>query len=192
MVEEPIEHAEDLRLARAAVAGEPEARQRFAERMAAVPRIVRAVERRMSVRLSPEESSDLAQDVLVKVWRKLDGYEGRASLESWVLRFVFLEIRNLLRRLDRRRGAQSEGLEELEAENPETISPEAYAYLMQSLEELDPPAPDVLRLRHHDQLTFDQIGSRLGIPGNTAKTLYHRSLSRLRVKLEPRLREEFH
>lgn len=186
-----VTHEADLHLARAAAAGDPAAKQRFAERMECLPRLVRAVERRMAVRLTPDESLDLTQEVLVRVWSKLDAYEGRATLESWVLRFVFLELRNFLRKRDRSRIPQSEGLEELQAEIPETISPEAHAFLMQSLEELSPPAPEILRLRHHEQLTFDQIGARLGIPGNTAKTLYHRGLAKLRTRLEPRLRGEF-
>lgn len=183
--------AEDLRIARGALNGDRALQERFAERVACVPRMVRAVERRMSVRLSSHESADLGQDVLTLVWKKLGTYEGRAPLENWVLRFIFLELRNLLRRRDLRRDSPIEELEQIEAEIPETISPEAHALLTESLDELDPPAPDVLRLRHHEQLTFDQIGIRLDMPGNSAKTIYHRSLAKLRAKLAPRLQGEF-
>lgn len=184
-------YVEDLRLARGAIRGEAGALEVFARRMTCVPRMVSAVDRRMSARLSPEQAADLAQDVLVRLWAKLSDYRGEAPLENWTLRFVFLEIRNVLRRRDRARTTGSLDLDEVAAENSETIGAEAYAVLVQSLDELKPPAPDVVRLRHYEQLTFDQIGERLGMPGNTAKTIYHRSLVRLRAKLAPRLQGEF-
>ncbi len=186
-----VVHHEDRELAQRAVARDAEALEAYARRMTCVPRMVGALNRRMAARLTPEQVADLSQDVIVLAWRKLDTFEGRASLESWIHRFVFFEIRNVLRRRDRRREVLSDQLETLAEEKVETHSPEAYAFLSQSLDELEPPSGDVVRLKHYEHLTFDAIGERLGIPANTAKTHYYRSLQRLRRKLAPRLEGEF-
>ena len=188
--QDPSPNADDVRLAQRAVAGDEQAIEAFAARMTCVGKMVRAVDRRLRANLAPQELEDLTQDVLVLVWRKLAEYEGRASLESWVLRFVFLEIRTHLRRRDRTRLEKTGELDLLEAEDRETLGADAYAVLLSAVRELRPPAGDVLHLRHHDQLTFDQIGRRLGIPENTAKTIYHRSLAKLRTRLGRSLQEE--
>jgi DNA-directed RNA polymerase specialized sigma24 family protein len=47
----------------------------------------------------------------------------------------------------------------------------------------------VIRAKHFDGLTFDEIGARLGIPSNTAKTHYYRGIERMRPLLSS-MREE--
>ena len=186
----PVLYPEDLELTRRALAGEEQALEAFARRVACAPRMVTAAARRMGARFSAEQAMDLAQNVLLLVWRKLDSYEGRAKLESWMFRFVFLEIRNAVRQRDRERAMEATSLDEVAAEKPETIHSDTYAVVMQALDALKPPAPEVVHLRHHEQLTFDEIGERLGVPGNTAKTIYHRALARLQGQLAARLPEE--
>ena len=47
------------------------------------------------------------------------------------------------------------------------------------LDELGPPACDVVRLRAFENLSFDDIGARMSMPTNTVKTLFYRGLRRL-------------
>src|SRR4051812_30432108 len=37
---------------------------------------------------SPFEAEDAVQDTLLRAWRKRDGFEGRASLRSWLYRIA--------------------------------------------------------------------------------------------------------
>ena len=41
----------------------------------------------------------------------------------------------------------------------------------------------MIRLKHFQELTFEEISSRLSIPANTAKTKYYRGLEKLRETL---------
>jgi RNA polymerase sigma factor (sigma-70 family) len=54
-----------------------------------------------------------------------------------------------------------------------------------ALARLDPPADDIVRLKHFEELTFEEIGQRLLLSPNTAKTHYYRALVRLREALAP-------
>ena len=58
--------------------------------------------------------------------------------------------------------------------------------LLEGLGELPPELGLVLQLKHIEGLTFDQIGERLAISPNTAKTRYYRGLDKLRGRLGQR------
>ena len=68
----------DLELARRVVEGHPDAQRVFAERMRCVPRMIACRNRRLGRPLRPEELEDLTQETLLRIWRKLGAFEGRA------------------------------------------------------------------------------------------------------------------
>ncbi|MFK7738789.1 MAG: RNA polymerase sigma factor [Planctomycetota bacterium] len=186
--ETPFE--QDVQLARDAAAQKPGAIDKLTDRLACVPTMIRAIARRSSISFHAGEVDDMAQNTLIAVWQRLDSFEGRAPLEQWVLGFARFEIRNGLRRRDRDRRLQTEEVTEAPQEQPSGMSSDAYVLLLEKVEELTPPAPEIVRLYALDGVKFDVIGRRLGMPGNTAKTIYHRSLSRLRAKLPADFWEE--
>lgn len=129
---------------------------------------------------------DIAQDVMISVWRKLETYEGRGSLEGWVLRFVHLELMYRLRRKDRRPRL----LEDLPGERaPEPPAAEEPAddlecgHLYEVLERLGPPESEILRLRHFEDMPFAEIAAQLGDGLATTKTRYYRGLRKVRGML---------
>ncbi len=181
---------DDLELVRQALAGSTAAQERLSERLTCVTRILGALDRRLGGGLRPEEVADLSQEVLVRVWSKLGTYLGRAALETWVHRFCFLELRNWLRKSRRQDAGRSpEWLAEEPSAEPEA-SAEDYELLLRALDTLQPPAAAVMRLKHFEDLTFEEIGARLRIPVSTAKTSYYRGLLLLRRRLAPLLLED--
>lgn len=177
-------HEEDLSVIRAALAGKGAAVERLVDRLACIPPMVRARHRRLGGPLGPSELEDVIQDVLTAVWGKLDRFEGRSSLESWLYGFC---VRELLKTLERRRrGPRTEGVEEdslpptaASGPRPET----EYERLHATLERLGPPAEEVIRLKHFAALSFDEIGRRLDLPAGTVKTQYYRGVAKLRTWL---------
>ncbi len=155
--------------------------------MQCVPSILAAQNARLGAPLTSDDLADVVQDTLTSIWRKLGEFEGRAALETWVYRFCFLELMNSVRR--RRRRPEPMHEEESVAERDDTggASPAETAdreLIHRVLDRLGPPASDVIRMKHFEELTFDEIGAELDVSPNTAKTQYYRGMVRLREYLD--------
>ncbi len=181
-------HRRDFELVQEVMGGDPSALDRLIERLECVPRFLHSVNAKSGRVLNETELADLGQDVLILIWEKLSKFEGRATLETWTYRFCWLEARNRFRQVFRARkrsSSDSEGALEMAAAPTDQRAFE-HDGLIDSLEELGPPASDVIRLKHFEERTFEEIGVILEIPANTAKTHYYRGLDWLRNRLRSR------
>ncbi len=142
--------------------------------------------KRLGGSLDAGELEDLVQETLTQIWRKLPDYAGDGALESWVFRFVYFEVLARLRQLRRVPQLLDEVDDPPEPEAAEAPGAFEYERLHLALERLDAEAARIIRLKHYDELTFEDIGARLGVPTNTAKTRYYRGLAKLRGLLEAR------
>ena len=86
--------AEDSELVRLALGGEPKAVERLADRLEYVLVVLAGLNARRGRPLSDHDLEDLAQDVVIKIWRKLGTFNGRTTLESWFYGFCYLEMMN--------------------------------------------------------------------------------------------------
>lgn len=177
----PAPHAHDLSLAREALRGSASARKRFAERMRCVPRYLCVLNARLGRPFHEHELEDLAQETLVEIWRRLDSYAGLASLPTWAFRFCQQVLSSRLR--SRRRRPPSEELLEPGAAAASTATSLDFERVHLALERLPTRDADIIRLRHFEELGFEEIASRLAMPTSSAKADYHRSLGRLRELL---------
>ena len=184
------EPTHDVELVRRARRGDPDAIELLLDRLACVPAMLRERHRRHGLPLSPDDLAEVEQEVYAALWGKLDGFEGRATLETWAYRFVVLELYKALERRARQRRAAGDdaGLASVPALVREELFVDA-AVLHEALERVGPPGADVIRLRHFDALSFDEIAARSGEPEPTIKARYYRGLKRLREALEPHLRK---
>ena len=158
------------------------ARKELLERLRCVPRMLAAKNARMGRVLDDGDLEDLAQETLVSIWRKRDQYEGRSSIETWVYTFCYHHLMNRVRGLARRpKTVPLEAAREVGAEESRD-----YGFVYQALSDLGPPEEDVVRMKHFDQLTFNQIGAALGISPNTAKSRYYQGIEKLRTILATR------
>ncbi len=158
--------------------------QEFEERLSCVPRILSARNARMGSPVSATDLEDLVQDTLVLIWRKLPTFEGRSSLETWIYRICSLELMNAIRRWKRgrrRRVSDSEAaLGEHRSREQDPSSHIHYQDLYKGLESLPPEEEQVVRLKHYDELTFEQIGKREGMSAGRAKARYYAGIQHLR------------
>ena len=185
----PSEFRADLVLVAAALRGASPAIEQLVLRLRCVPRILGAWNQRLGRPLDEHDLADLAQDVTVIILQKLDDYAGRAPFEAWIYRICRLELMNGVRRKRRartRNGAQVEDLAELIAgEDGSAATAGSDAELLHAaLERVGGVEAETIRIKHFEGLTFEEIGARLAIPANTAKTRYYRGM----VKLEKALR----
>jgi len=181
-------HADDLQLARDSLAGDGGARQQFATRLRCVPKMLTVICSRLSYPLAKEDLEDLVQDTLVSIWRRLDSYRGMASLETWAYRFCRFEMANRLRSRGRRpRHVTVEGYD---APSDPTTDLLEFEHVHQALDRIEERDAQIIRLKHFEDRSFDDIGHRLSISPNTAKSRYYRGLERLRQMLLSEHREE--
>lgn len=181
---DPTPYAADVALARRVLELEVTTIREFEERMECVPRILSARNARMGHPVPPEELADLVQDTLVLIWRKLPEFEGRSSLETWIYRIFSLELMNAVRswrRAHRRLAGDPERLLADQCSREQDPSSSLrYQDLYQGLARLAPEEERVLRLKHYEDLTFDEIGRREGMSTSRAKARYYAAMQRLR------------
>lgn len=153
----------------------------LAERMECVPRILAAHNAKLGRPLGADELADLAQDTLLIILRKLQDFEGRSSLEGWAYRICYFELMNRARRKRREQRPKRE----LEAEGEEVgalVAPDPWRYehLHRAIDRLPGEEATVVRLKHFQELTFDEIAVALSAPSSTVKARYYRGMETLR------------
>ncbi|WP_260981151.1 RNA polymerase sigma factor [Curtobacterium pusillum] len=134
----------------------------------------------------PGAAEDVTQQVFVKAWRRSASYDpARAPLGAWLVGITRNCIADALN--DRRRHASAADPEVIEATTP---APEPAfdlaerALVAGELDRLDEVPRRVMRLAFYDDLSHREIAERLDLPLGTVKSHIHRSLARLRTRLE--------
>ena len=183
----------DLALVRRALGGQAEAERNLAERLRCLPRILRHLNGRLARPLSEADFQDLVQDTAFALWKKLAQFDGRGALETWAYRFCALQLYEQLRATQR--GPRLvEDFQEIE-ETEEAVWTESRADPTVDVElaftTLEPDEQEVVRMKHYDDATFEEIGRLTKVSANTAKTRYYRALLKLRDHLCGRYPELF-
>lgn len=176
----------DLELVQRVLRGEASGLAQLAERLLGIPRALQLLDQKNGRQLGREELADLAQDVLVVAWRKLDEYEGNSALEGWVYGMCALEYRSALRRQRRLEGEASAIVSRTGAPEHAALDPDPWEYedVYEGLCRIGREEAQVIRLKHFAGKTFEEIGRKLGLSANTVKTRYYRGLLELRALLE--------
>lgn len=165
--------------------------ERFGRRMRCVPRILAAQNARLGSPLSDEDLADLTQDTLMVIWRKLDQYSPSYPLEGWVYRISTLELLNFVRKKRRRNellrdlAEERAGAVEAGTEGREE-SGRDLEELQRGLATLEEKEARVIRLKHFEDRTFEEIAQDLSISQGTAKTRYYRGMLKMRAFFESR------
>ena len=146
--------------------------------------------------LVAEEAEEVAQEVFVRAWRGLKGFEGRAQLSTWLYRIAFNEAQ---RRLSRRPPAPvalgftgSDPILEfpdLVARGPEdtALDREFVAMMWQALAQLPEDWRTAVVLRDINGLTTEEAAAIVGLRAAAFKSRLHRGRMELRALLEPYL-----
>jgi RNA polymerase sigma-70 factor (ECF subfamily) len=148
-----------------------------------------------------EDAEEIVQDVLLKVYLKIDAFRGDAALSSWIYRITFNTV---MSRLRGQRMAQLHEVRELDllsdvAENGGRVRREPADWsslgdeamlrsqLRQRLTSALKDLPEIYRtpviLRDLHGLTTEEASTRLGIKEQTLKSRLHRGRLFLRGRL---------
>lgn len=133
----------------------------------------------------PDDALDLVQEVFLGVYRNLASYRGDGAFPAWLFRIAAYRCTDYLRR---RRPVASLDDDEQAAEpctgsDPvmAAIATDANRLVVRALAMLPPAQRHVVELKFFQHCTFDEIGERLGISPNTAKTRLYSALRKLRA-----------
>ena len=142
---------------------------------------------------TPQDSQDLAQEILLQVWRSLPQFQGRASACTWIYR-VALNTALGWHRKEHRRSARHESVLAIEQlpvaaadSGQELAQREAVERLYAAIRRL-PEAEAALVLLYLDDLSYREMAEVLGISeGNVGV-----KLNRAKRALSDLMKEESH
>jgi len=134
-------------------------------------------------------AEEITQSVFVTVAAKLGSgqYAELGKFEPWLFRVAMNRIRDEMRRMKRHAVPTDPvtltNLRLTTDETPLEPAPELEA-LRSALQHLTGPDREVVELRHHGGLSFQQIASILNQPMGTVLARHHRALKKLRTLIE--------
>lgn len=194
----PVSHADAVPAAAASIAPDHELLQRLArgEREALAPLAARHYTRLYRIALSylrnPDDALEVVQETFVKAVHGAARWQEGAEAGAWLTRIAINHAIDRYRR-GRRRGVAERSLDdgerafELPAEGP---SPERHALgrelgerIERALRTLPERQRAVFVLRHHHDLSLEEIGRYLDMNIGTVKSNLHRALQHLRRRL---------
>ena len=147
-----------------------------------------------------EDAEEVVQDVLLKVFRKIDAFRGDSALSSWIYRITFNTAMSRLRRTEAMRAAEVTDLEIGTAINdgkPSAYDPadwsnmadesmlktELRERLAAAVFELPAIYREPVILRDLKGLTTEEASTRLRVKDQTLKSRLHRGRLLLRERL---------
>jgi len=134
------------------------------------------------------QAEDAAQESLVRIWKALDRFDGRASLSSW----IYAITRNrCLTALERRRVMDSLSDSEVETEladasAAEEPSEERSGQLRELVDLLPERLRRALLLFYFEERSISEVALMLGCPEGTVKTHLFRARAALTEQLRKR------
>lgn len=138
--------------------------------------------------LEPGRAEDVAQEVMVAVWRKAGSFDrGKASVSTWIFRIARNRRIDLFRR---------EKTATLDASDPQ-LSPEALpqpdagleasqreVQVAAALADLPAEQREMVRAAFYEDLSHSEIAERFGLALGTVKSRLRLAFEKLRLKLE--------
>ncbi len=180
-------HTEDLDLVQRVLAQDGEALEAFVARMRCVGSILKVRNARFGRPLDSAALDDMVQDTLVVIWRRLPSYAGTGPLEAWAYRIASYELLSGLRKLRKLPMTESAMGAEFSDVSAEESAPvvEPQGLSGKLLRHLQGREEQIVRLKHVEELSFDEIAGVLEVTPSTVKTHYYRAVKKLREIFRP-------
>ena len=147
---------------------------------------------RLGVR-NPDDRDDVLQDIFVKVYRNLHGFDTSLSFSSWIYRIAHNEAISWYRKISvRPEGHLVDDSEPAmlilagKEDGAETMFDQTVnaSEVARALEQIDEKYRTVLILRFYEHKEYEEISDILKIPTGSVGTLVHRGKKQLALKLD--------
>ncbi len=143
--------------------------------------------------LGSRDVDDLVQDIFIKILQRLNTFEGRSALFTWIYEITVNQCRDELRRRKRRRWFSLQTLPEETVERiaveAETVSTQIEAnelgdVLRRELNKLDPKYRELVVLRDLEGLGYDEVAQISGIDEKLVKSRLYQARQILSTKMK--------
>jgi len=149
-----------------------------------------------------EDARDLAQEVFLRAWSKLDTFREGARFSTWLYTIALNLTRSELRKRKTRRDIRPISLDALggREEGPAPLPPdpgegpeetlgrrELYDLALARIDALEPDSREIVVLRDMQDLAYDEIAEILSVPIGTVRSRLFRAREALRTSLLPLL-----
>jgi len=152
-----------------------------------------------------EEAEDLAQEVFITVFEKIDSFRGESSLATWIYHIAYNLCKNRLRYLGRRHDRNRQVFDEMAERNvvesgtmstsaqvsrPDEMAEgfEMERLIQDGITSLDEEQRVIIVLRDIQNMSYEEISEITGLPAGTVKSRLHRARMTLKEYLSPYLR----
>jgi len=129
-----------------------------------------------------EAAEDVTQEVFIKVWRALPGFDGRASMSTWIYTIARNASLSALRGRRPQSSLSDPGVMEA-AESIDPVPPADVivdrAAILRLIDQLPAKQRQVIMLFYMEGQSHEEVATMLGMPVGTVKTLLHRARARL-------------
>lgn len=157
--------------------------ERVIQQVAVVPRALAVRNARIGRPLTEDELQDVTQSTFLVVLCRLKDYRPLAPIEAWIQGICKRQFKDAVRNKWRRRRLASASADDLGDCVAPPAALDASVDAKTLLQRMGGMEATVVRLKHLEGLTFQEVAERLRISPNTAKTLHYRGLVRLRDAL---------
>ncbi len=185
----------EAELIKALRAGEAAAYEQLIEQYAEV--VYRTAYRLLQ---NPHDAEDAMQETFLMVYLRINEFEGKARLSSWLYRIVTNKALDILRKRSRKTDAATDSIDDLSEDAAELLADQAVvlpedwaerretaALIREGLESLSPSLRAAFVLFEMEGLSMDEVASALNISTSAAKVRVHRARRALRDYLRKRL-----
>ena len=145
---------------------------------------------------SAHDAEDVVQEALIRAYRQLASFDGRAAMSTWLHKITANCAVDLLRSRMRRPEEAVEEEQLMDGSNDATMyeqekharSSDIRAAVVRAMASLTSNERTAFVLRHFEGMSIDEIGRTLGTKVNATKHTVFRAVRKLRQELEPLVR----
>lgn len=145
----------------------------------------------------PDDVADLVQETFIKAYRALATFQCEHSFEKWLYKIASNNCIDYLRRkrftiisIDKPVSTSDGGEMSMELPDPnspqpdgEMLASERTQVLREAYELLPPKYKEVIRMRHEEEMEYNEIADKLGLPLGTVKAHIFRARQMMYKKL---------
>ncbi len=128
------------------------------------------------------KSMEFANDILSRVYEKLPGYKGTASVSTWIYSITYnycIDYLRLQKKLHYPEWDRTNSIPEIPDEEEEDLSVVTYENLLRIMEMIHPEEKALILMKYQDDLSLKQIAATLRISEDAVKMRLKRARTRV-------------